>query len=688
VELESILLKLGHVDEELLRKAREIRDTRGVDVEKTLLESGAITDQALEEARRLQTGLDSEDLENKQTFLASIVPFDSLSREALGAIAEGMEWVHHRPRDIIIKQGSPGTHFYVIKTGLARVYLSEDGKETVLAFLGEGECFGEMSLLNREPTNATIQVTEEILALRQTEEKFLAMVHTYPLFYKFFNQLLTKRMKRIYKELLAESPGIGQVEPFLFRKQISEILPTGQQFCKENETIQEVAGMMLGGEPRAVIVIDDRTKPRGLVGTNQILRSVLIDGVSPEGQVHLIMDPDFHTVDINSFFFDALHEMVKHKTDRLIAVDRGKAVGVVTGLDMLRFRGREVLSLVRNLETAQTTAELNTLRTEIEKVLKALVSDGALASQACRIVSELNDRMVRRVLQVTEEEQGPLPCPYAWLGLGSEGRKEQTLLTDQDNAILFSVLPSKETAEYFNRFSQKVVNSLAECGLPLCKGDIMATNPKYFGDMEEWKKRTAYWVTTAVRQASNLADLYVFLDFRTTYGEQTLEGELKSHIAGLIQQNGYFLKTLAQSIVEIPMPLGFFKNFIVEKNGKYKNRINLKNYGLVPLVTCIKLLAWNKGVIEVNTLERIRALTQAGVFSSDLAEFIEQAFETFLTLRIRNNLNDLEQGKEPTNYLDPASLSTRQKQLLKEAFLAVSQLQKSTRETLKTEMQV
>jgi CBS domain-containing protein len=683
MELESILLKLGHIDEEGLRRAREMKNTRDGDLGDLLLAHGMISDGALQEALQVQKSLEDGEKEDKQAFLTGIVPFNSLQNADLRVIAEGMDWVHHRPGETIIKQGSKGTHFYIVKTGLVRVYLDEDGKETVLGFLGEGDCFGEMSLLNKEPTNATIQVVEQTLTLRQGEEKFLEMMHTNPVFYKFFNQLFTKRMKRIYRELLSENPGIGQVEPFLFRKQISEIVPSYQQFCGAEETVQEVALKILDGDSRPVIVVDSDARPKGVVGTNQILRSVILEGMAPDQQVKVIMDRSFHTIDINSFFFDALHEMVKHKTDRLIAVDRERAVGIMTGLDMLRFRGREVLSLLRNLETASTMTELNLLRAEIEKVLRALVSDGALASQACRIVSELNDRMVRRVIQLTEEAKGSIPCPYAWLGLGSEGRKEQTLLTDQDNAIIFLDSSEGDTPAYFSSLSASVVNSLAECGLPLCKGGIMATNPKYFGTLDEWKRRAAYWITTAVRQEVNLSDLYVVLDFRTTHGDHRLETELKSHMSTLIRENSYFLKILAQNIVDIPIPLGFFKDFIVEKSGKYKNRLNLKNYGLVPLVTCVKLLAWSKDVFEVNTLERLRALTKTGVLSSDNAEFLEQAFETFLTLRIRNNLNDIEQGREPTNYVDPAALSTRQKQLLKESFHAVSQLQKTTREALK-----
>lgn len=151
----------------------------------------------------------------------------------------------------------------------------------------------------------------------------------------------------------------------------------------------------------------------------------------------------------------------------------------------------------------------------------------------------------------------------------------------------------------------------------------------------------------------------------------------------LTREHPFFLKSLAQTIVSIPIPIGFFKNFIVEKSGKYKNRLNIKLYGLVPLITCIKILALHQGILETNTLERIKALNQGKTISADQAETLEQAFETFLTLKIKNNLNDLDQGRELSNHIDPADLSTRQKQLLKEAFWAVSQLQKTTRNLLK-----
>ncbi len=152
-----------------------------------------------------------------------------------------------------------------------------------------------------------------------------------------------------------------------------------------------------------------------------------------------------------------------------------------------------------------------------------------------------------------------------------------------------------------------------------------------------------------------------------------------------MKRNPGFLRDLAQSMVSIPVPLGFFKNFIVEKSGKYKNRLNLKLNGLVPLVSCVKLLAWNYGMSETNTAGRIQGLVQEKAISPDLGEFLEQAFETFLTLKIRNDLAEMDQGREISHRIDPGGLSTRQKQLLKEAFLAVAQLQKTVQTLLRIE---
>jgi CBS domain-containing protein len=687
MKIGEVLLKQGLVDEASIEKALKIQGSNYKALGETLIDIGVINETNLNDALVLQISLKAERLEDKIHFLESIMPFSSLNIAEIEEIVTTMAWEHFPPDEFIIKQGIYGSKFYLIKSGLVKVYLDQEGKEVVLGFLGEGDCFGEMSLLTNAPTTSNVQTVEFTLCLAQDKDTFFTMVQKYPMFLHFFNQLLTHRMKTVYKELLTTSPGIAQVEPFLYRKQVKDLMSPLQVFGNKSTTIQEAARELVEKKASAFIVQDDENNTKGILGLNEIVKTILLEGGNPQQTVDTIMEDSYQTIDAESYFFDALHEMVKHKTNKLVVLDREKTAGILTGYDLLRFRGREVLSLLKNIEDAENFEELDIMRREVEKVLRALMADGALASNACKIVSEFNDKITRKVIGLAEKELGMPPVAYAWLGLGSEGRKEQTLLTDQDNAIVLAKNSTPEIDAYFKKFSDKVVQGLNQCGFPLCKGNVMATNPKYFGELKEWKGRTAGWIKNQDLPEKELIDIYVFLDFRTIYGNYKLEKELKSHMIKSIKENPQFSRSLAQNIINVPVPLGFFKNFVVEKSGKYKNTVNIKNFGLLPLTTCIKLLALQQGIHETNTLERIKTLQQNNIFSIDQAEFLEQAFETLLTLKIKNNLNDIDQKKDLGNYIDPATLTTKQKQLLKEAFLAVSQLQKTTRNTLKVEDQ-
>lgn len=626
--------------------------------------------------------------EDKVAFLKNIAPFSRLDDEDLQEIAETLELKKFRPMDIIVRQGTQETDFSIIYSGLIKVSLSDKGgKEKIIGFLGEGDCFGEISLLTQGPITTDIQAVEDTVCMVQKGESFLQMTQRYPEFKKFFNQLLTQRMKMVYKGLLAESTGMNSIEPYLFTKQVKDMVPSLDAFTSETTSIRDAAAKIIGGGLEAMVVLDENRQASGILGLDTIVNAVVLENQDPSKPVKTIMEEDFCEIDGKIYFFDALHWMIKYRTNILVVKDRKDVKGILTVHDLLRFRGREVLSLVRNIEDASSLAELNMMRQEVEKVLRILMADGAMASQVCKIVSEFNDKVVRKVIDFAVETCGQPPCNFSWLGLGSEGRREQTLFTDQDNAIIFEDSRTGNNHEYFKGLSEKIVQGLNECGIPLCKGDIMATNPKYFGSLGEWKDRTRLWIKSTDLSESELMDTYVFLDFRSIHGDQGLEEELRKHTHVLVSQYPFFLKSLAESIVSISLPIGFFKNFIVEKTGKYKDRLNIKLYGLVPLITCVKILALKQGLMETNTLERIEGLAQSKVITSDQKEALEQAFETFLALKIKNNLADIDQGKDFGSYIDPKIFSTRQKQLLKEAFWAVSELQKKTKEVLKVEEQ-
>jgi CBS domain-containing protein len=690
------------LSEASLRKALDVQEATGKEITTILLELGLINRSQLQKAQlreaefqkvqtlrsnpeSTQNNFEREQL-NSETdqgrvaveFLKDVVPFDGLNTSAIQEIVRTLTWVRFRPGSIIIKQGEAGSHFYLVRSGLVRVYLHEEDAETLLGFLGEGDCFGEMALVNKEPTAANVEAVEETVCLVQKENDFTEMIRAHPVFYQFFSQLLTRRMKSVYRECLCENPGVGQIEPFLFRKKITEILSPDLTVCRGETTIRDAAARMLD-KGRAIVVVDADERAVGVVGLSEIVEGVILGRADPDECVGRVMSKAFGSISAQSYFFDALYQMMRQKSDRLVVLEEDRVCGLLSGSDLLRFRGLEMLSLLRNIDSTESPGQLNHCRAEVEKVLRGLMRDGALASQACRIVSELNDRIVRRVVELAERSCGVPPASYAWLGLGSEGRKEQTLVTDQDNALIYASNSSGGAGSYFEKFASVVVESLAEAGFPPCKGLVTANNEKFRGDVTTWKTRTEAWFSASDLIEKDVMDAQVFLDFRRNAGEKRLVEELRKHLARLAIEYPGFIRLLAEQVVDVPVPLGFFKNFIVEKNGEHKNGLNIKMFGLVPLVTCIKLLAWRENLSDTNTLRRISALVRKGTLKRDAAEFLEQAFETFLTLKIRNNLADWEQGKEPSNYLKPASLSTRQKQLLKEAFLAVSDLQKLTK---------
>jgi len=213
---------------------------------------------------------------DKASFLRNTLPFNSLEDTEREEISKGMHWERFSPGDVIIKQGAQGSTFYVIRSGLVRVFLLDDeGKETVLGFLGEGDCFGEISLLTQGPTTSNVQSLEDTLCLAQQKESFLAMTQRHRLFLTFFNQLLTQRMRSVYKELLSENPGISQVEPFLYRKQVREMISPSEAFVQPTTTIRDASQKIVDQGLDTLVVVDPRTKPLGILKPNGILRSLL-----------------------------------------------------------------------------------------------------------------------------------------------------------------------------------------------------------------------------------------------------------------------------------------------------------------------------------------------------------------------------------------------------------------------------
>jgi CBS domain-containing protein len=340
-------------------------------------------------------------------------------------------------------------------------------------------------------------------------------------------------------------------------------------------------------------------------------------------------------------------------------------------------QGSSPLSFAKDLESQNSIEGLVPVSVKINRVVGLLLKEGARASNITKIITELNDRLVRKVLELAEKKFGNPPLPYCWLSLGSEGRKEQTFKTDQDNAIVFAdpetVSQEEEARCYFAGFTTYVKDSLLRCGFPACPADYMASNPRWCQPLRTWKKYVADWVATPTPDA--ILNALTFFDFRPVYGDQVLAEDLRTYVIGILKDQKVFLGHLANMAIKNTPPIGFFKSFVVEKDGAHKNELNLKVKGVAPLVDIIRLFALERGIRETSTLERIATLRGTHTIVQEYADEFEHAFEFIMLLRIHHQFSQLSVGGAPDNFIDPNKLSGLEKRSIKDAFHLITKVQ-------------
>jgi CBS domain-containing protein len=279
-------------------------------------------------------------------------------------------------------------------------------------------------------------------------------------------------------------------------------------------------------------------------------------------------------------------------------------------------------------------------------------------------------------LEISEKKYGQPPVPYCWIAFGSEGRKEQTFKTDQDNAIIYAdTTPEEEdrVKKYFSDFTIFVRDSLIKCGFPLCPADYMASNPKWCQPLKVWKKYFSNWISTPTADA--VLNSVTFFDFRPVYGETELSDTLRDFLISMLKGQKVFLGYLANMAIKNRPPIGFLKTFVVEKSGEHKDELNLKVKGIAPLIDIVRLFALEKGIKETSTLERINVLRDKHTMVQEYADELEQAFEFIMLLRIQNQYEQIKTGRTPDNFINPNKLSNLEKKSLKEAFHLISEIQ-------------
>jgi CBS domain-containing protein len=340
-----------------------------------------------------------------------------------------------------------------------------------------------------------------------------------------------------------------------------------------------------------------------------------------------------------------------------------------------------VTAVARAIQSGTSLHELAAHVPELTRVTQHLFEEGLSGYELGRIVSEMNDLLIRRVLALVQhgleaEGLGEPPLPFCWLVLGSEGRREQTLRTDQDNALVYDDPPrgfAKPAEQYFGLLAERVIDGLLRLGYPRCPGDSMASNPKWRQPLAVWRGYFAEWARDTTAQ--NLMYASIYLDFRLLAGDARLAGALRDEVRAQARAWRSFPRYLAKIAVSHGPPLGLLGRFILRReNGR--RGINIKLGGMLLLTNALRAYAIELGLDETNTIERLEAATRAGgCFTLEERDDVRQAYETIFHLRLRHQFTRLRAGQAPDNLVNPCTLSPSDQRRLKDAFRAIRRLQ-------------
>jgi len=613
-------------------------------------------------------------------FLAQTLPFKELDRTILGDLSNRCVIDYYLKGTMIFEQDvTEVTHLLLIQKGGVKVYRTKsDAEETLKEMCGEGAALGALSLVRGHKADVNVQALEDTFCFLLEKDAFLELVESDSRFAQFYLQNFSEDFTGlVYSELRSNRLKLRDQRALrLFNANVQALVKNPPVMISPSTTVLEAGAKMAEHGIGSLLVTNSAGGISGIV-TDQDLRSkVVAQGMDYGTPVETIMTAPVYTIPAQDLCFEALLEFVKLGVDHLVVEDHKQIVGVVTARDIMVHQGTWPIYLVREIAVQRKIEGLWDLSQKFPLAVRTLIEQGARADSVTRVITLVNDSILTRLLDLLQEEMGPAPVPFCWLTLGGDGRREQTIKIDQDNALLYQDPYDRyqhEAAEaYFDSFTDQAIFHLEACGYPRSKKEIVAANSRWRKPYQIWQQYFDDWICTP--DPREVSPATIFFDFRPNYGKESLGVALRNHCTSKSQRQHVFLAHLAADCLMNPPPLSFYGEFIVEQNGERKNRLDLKTRCLDPFSDFARLMALRYGIEETNTLSRLQLLSQMGRISMELFAHAREAYEFAIQLNLVHQLNLLEAGKDPDSYVSPTELSELERKILKETFAVVNKM--------------
>ena len=442
-------------------------------------------------------------------------------------------------------------------------------------------------------------------------------------------------------------------------------------------SVRDAIGIMARMHTGSVIVADGSTRlTLGIFTLGDLLHRVAMAGCDLEQPIAGVMTAGVVTVGPQTTAYQAALIMARRGLRHLPVVEPdGTLIGIVSQGDLFALHRSAVTDLSDDIREARDPAAPQACAMEIRRTIDALLRNGTAAEQLTHLISTLNDLLTLRIIELTHDEFDLPTVKWCWIALGSEGRYEQTLSTDQDNAIVFEASAGEQTESVRARllaFAQAVNRKLDACGYPLCTGGIMAGNAECCLSMDEWRAKFSRWMRTP--EPTALLNASIYFDFRPLYGDEDLADVLRNWLMEAAPRASLFLRLMAENAMQCRPPLGVLRAFRYDSNKQFPHTLDLKMYGTRPFVDAARVLALANGVGYTGTAQRLREVDEIVDLGGDDVEAIVDGFYHIQLLRLRHQ-RAVQSEASGANRVDPDDLNELDRHILKESFRQARKLQ-------------
>jgi len=617
-------------------------------------------------------------------FLKSFPPFQHLEENELLALARQAVVQYLAPGEVLFQAGDPvADRVYVLREGAVSLYQGTAPDTILVDECDEGDLFGISPLMGREFYALTAQASEDSLVYALKKDPLQqAASHNEAMSSFLEGMVLANRSRRLGK---AEGYSLHPLVEAAFTD-LSELQLVDYSkepvTCSPDQSLKEAATIMQNRRVDSILVTDARDFPVGIITDKDFRREVVTGKLPVSAPVSKLMSQPVITLRPGLSVAEAQLVMLRHDIHHLCLTrdgsDQSPVLGVISEHDLLLHQGSHPVIFIREIRRAENPDSLRQVRSRSERLLHNYLQQEVSMAFIVTVMTAINDAITKRCLELgkTELAEAGKKVPdsnFCWLALGSQGREEQLLRTDQDNALVFSSDRRGEELEVeraqFLAWAEIVNRLLCEVGFAYCPAEMMARNPRWCLSLPEWEAQFTRWILEPTPKA--IMHTTIFFDFRSLYGDEKLAYSLSEHIYKLLQEETRFLSYLAKNALENPPPLTFFRNFLVERSGEHKDEFDIKARAMMPLADAARVLALQHKLEGVNnTFRRFEALIEKEPHYPDLMEQAGEAYEVLMRYRTWQGLQHGNSGR----FFSPGDLSKMERLNLRNSFSPIREL--------------